>query len=575
MTQLFIDGQEVVLSETFELELITENPYFTRRGEYTYDIDIDLKNTTNRKIYHNINRPDVTQTITNRSAVLLSGPIEIISGVEVILAVENNIAKIQIVAGNSQLNYEGGDNNIRNMKLDSIALTEEEAIKTLFGTYPQHQVVYTPIINNVNSEGKNELLNKVRVGEDILFTKEQSISPQYYLLYVIENLISKLGFSKGINELETDPLWSRIFIINPYDQTTPLQDLLPDWTINEFIEQIELYLNCIISIDKVSNTFNIVNMNKYFDSISMISIDEIVDNSVEKKFDVNTNYAFTYQKVAYDLPGSNQYNYIKLKDGIRQKCSIITSKKWTDFKRNYEEYYSGAFILHSEDYNLDYVVTDYPSAQGQQKGLIIVDRFKDAGKLDSRDKSLFQIVPLQTERIEIYSETGGTFLHGPAVKKLKNKSSSNAINDLINDSETKRDIPDRLYIGIYYGICKALNGGPDEHPGAYWNQMPMSSNDNYFMDKPSYNFGGQGILTLPNSSLVLDGNQGLFNRVYKNKRKINTSIEYRFLFLTNKVHQLNRIFIIQSKKYYCKEVRYKITSKGLDKIAEGFFYLAE
>lgn len=55
MTQLFIDGQEVILSEQFELELITENPYFTRKGEYTYDIDIDLRNPNNRMIYQHIN----------------------------------------------------------------------------------------------------------------------------------------------------------------------------------------------------------------------------------------------------------------------------------------------------------------------------------------------------------------------------------------------------------------------------------------------------------------------------------------------------------------------------------------
>ena len=56
MTRLFIDGQEVVLPEQFELELITENPYFTRNGEYTYDIDIDLRVPQNRQIYKNIQR---------------------------------------------------------------------------------------------------------------------------------------------------------------------------------------------------------------------------------------------------------------------------------------------------------------------------------------------------------------------------------------------------------------------------------------------------------------------------------------------------------------------------------------
>ena len=49
----------------------------------------------------------------------MSGALEIISGMEVVLSIENYTAKIQIVAGNSQLNYEGGDTNIRSMLLGS------------------------------------------------------------------------------------------------------------------------------------------------------------------------------------------------------------------------------------------------------------------------------------------------------------------------------------------------------------------------------------------------------------------------------------------------------------------------
>ena len=75
--------------------------------------------------------------------------------------------------------------------------------------------------------------------------------------------------------------------------------------------------------------------------------------------------------------------------------------------------------------------------------------------------------------------------------------------------------------------------------------------------------------------MILDGDNGLFNRVYKNKRNIDTSVEYKFRFITNKVYDLNRIFIVRNKKYYCKEIRYKITPEGMDKIAEGVFYLAE
>lgn len=574
MTRLFIDGQEVVLSENFELELITENPYFTRNGEYTYDIDIDLRDAHNRSIYQNINRSDVTKGIKNRKATLMSGALEIISGMEVILSIENYTAKIQIVAGNSQLNYEGGDTNIRSMLLDGISMSSQEAVNTLFGNFPEYKVVYPPIVNYTESNGDMSILNNVKVGEDISFTDVENISPQYYLLYVVENLITKLGFTKGVNELEDDPVWSRLFIVNPYKDSI-LQELLPDWTINEFIEQIELFLDCIISIDKVNGRFNIISLNKCFENQDIVCLDNVIDDSVEKTFDVDTNYAFAYKYVSYDLPSDKYYNYLKLKDGVRENCSIVSSPEWDDFQTQYEQYYSGPYILHSDDYGLDYVVTDYSVSGETKKGLIIVDRFKDAGDLDSRDKSSFQIVPAEIEKISIYSVTGGRYLIGPAVKKLKTDSGSNAINDLINSSEVKSDIPDKLYVGIYYGIQKALNRGPNEFPGEYWDKMPMGSNDRYFIQEPTTLGGNQAILTLPDYTITLDGDNGLFNRIYKNKREIDTSVEYTFQFLTNTVYKLDRIFVIRNKRYYCKEIRYKITPKGMDKIAEGVFYLAE
>lgn len=574
MTRLFIDGQEVVLSENFELELITENPYFTRNGEYTYDIDIDLRNAHNRSIYQNINRSDVTKGIKNRKATLMSGALEIISGMEVVLSIENYTAKIQIVAGNSQLNYEGGNTNIRSMLLDGISMSSQEAVNTLFGNFPEYKVVYPPIVNYTESNGDMSILNNVQVGEDISFTDVENISPQYYLLYVVENLITKLGFTKGVNELEDDPVWSRLFIVNPYKDSI-LQELLPDWTINEFIEQIELFLDCIISIDKVNGRFNIISLNKYFENQDIVYLDNVIDDSVEKTFDVDTNYAFAYKYVSYDLPSDKYYNYLKLKDGVRENCSIVSSPEWDDFQTQYEQYYSGPYILHSDDYGLDYVVTDYSVSGETKKGLIVVDRFKDAGDLDSRDKSSFQIVPAEIEKISIYSVTGGRYLIGPAVKKLKTDPGSNAINDLINSSEVKSDIPDKLYVGIYYGIQKALNRGPNEFPGEYWDKMPMGSNDRYFIQEPTTLGGNQAILTLPDYTITLDGDNGLFNRIYKNKREIDTSVEYTFQFLTNTVYKLDRIFVIRNKRYYCKEIRYKITPKGMDKIAEGVFYLAE
>lgn len=575
MTQLYIDSKEVKLPSEFELELITENPYFTRVGSYTYEIEIDLHDPTNRNIYKNINRADVTQRIKNRKAVIITNGLCAINGIEVILSIDSFTAKIQIIAGNSQLNYEGGENSIRSINFDKFTLDPNTAINTLFGTYPQFNATFTPIISYVDKDGNASTLNLVRVGENITFERVNNIAPQYYLLYYIDNLLQKLGFTKGTNELETDPTWQRIFVANPYKDSAP-GELLPDWTINEFIEQIEKFFKCVVSINSITGIYDIINMDKYYENAEIIYLDEVIDNDLEKVYDTDTNYSYAYENVSYNLPSEDYYNYLKLKDGIRDICIIETKESYRDFESNYDQYYSGPYILNSTDYNLDFVVSEFTSDDDTVKGLKMIDRLRDAGDTTSQNKTSFDIIPAEVDTIEVYSEPSARYLLGTAIKKVRSEAESQAINDLINGSgDIEGDIPDKLYVGIYYGICTAWNKGTSSHPEQYWDKMPMSSFDKYFMTKPIGFTNSQSLIILPDYSLVLYGDNGLYNAVYKNKKVIDTTVEYRFRFIANQIYDLNRIFLIGNKKYYCKEIHYNISSKGIDKIAEGIFYLTD
>ena len=104
--------------------------------------------------------------------------------------------------------------------------------------------------------------------------------------------------------------------------------------------------------------------------------------------------------------------------------------------------------------------------------------------------------------------------------------------------------------------------------------FPCSYVDHYFIDE--YNPTQQVMPTHVNMNHTLSfrGDTGLMS-YYQNDEKIDTSIEYSFKFITNKTYDLRQIFVIRNKKYFCKEIRYTITPKGLDKVAEGIFYLVE
>ena len=73
MIRLLIDGQDVVLPLDMKFDYFRENPFFSRNGEYTYDIDIDLGCEQNRILYSSIDRTDVSKRIIGRQAVLMDG----------------------------------------------------------------------------------------------------------------------------------------------------------------------------------------------------------------------------------------------------------------------------------------------------------------------------------------------------------------------------------------------------------------------------------------------------------------------------------------------------------------------
>lgn len=579
MTRLFIDGQEVVLPEQFELELITENPYFTRTGEYTYDIDIDLKVPQNRQIYKNIQRSDVTTKINNRKAVIAAGAYELITGIEVVLSIDDDTAKIQIVAGNSQLNYDGNQ-KIRDIVLDSVNYDKTMAANSLLGTFSNYNAVYTPVVRHDNYSISTDV-NRVEMRGEAQpdFTEGSKLIPQYYLLYIVENLLSKLGLTKSLNELENNELWQRVFIVNSRENLQA-QEVLPDWTVNEFIEQIELFMNCIIEVDKRTANYSIYDINNYFKNTDDIYIDEVVD-SLEKTYDTDTNYSFTYKYVSYNLPSAEAYNYLKLKDGIRESVEdyYIPSSEDMDGEE-LEELYKQRYLVYSYIYGIDLVVVKIqnPNTGSIFNSFRIVDRFKDVGDKDSDNQTSFSIVPADSGIVYVWDYDSGSRYQCSAVKQVTSYDTTDkdiTLIDLINGNvETKNVIPERLYVAIYYGLQKVktydMYGNVIESEKGY----PNSSPDNYFINEYSDSFVGI-INKLPDYTLSLHGDKGLYKKIYENKRNIDTSVEYKFKFITNKTYELNRIFVIRNKRYYCKEIRYKITPEGMDKIAEGVFYLAE
>ena len=155
MIELLIDGMPVVLPEDFDLTMIEENVYLTKKGEYSLDLTLSLDNPTNARIYKHIHRPNSNTTIKDRKAILIADNRVYINGVEAITEYTNRSVTIQLLSGNSELNFLGSDKKVRELDLGSMPAfvdgpyaSRDVVRPLLYKKYPETNFVYTTVKNS-------------------------------------------------------------------------------------------------------------------------------------------------------------------------------------------------------------------------------------------------------------------------------------------------------------------------------------------------------------------------------------------------------------------------------------------
>lgn len=105
MIELFLDNKPAVLRENVTIKLTRENVYFNKTGSYTYDIELPLQCTDNRAIFGSINRVDTVTEYRVFHAVLRVDNKVLLDGKAVINQVTDSAVRVQLLGGNSEMNF--------------------------------------------------------------------------------------------------------------------------------------------------------------------------------------------------------------------------------------------------------------------------------------------------------------------------------------------------------------------------------------------------------------------------------------------------------------------------------------
>lgn len=353
---------EVELPENWSLTLVSENVIMTKSSEYTYDCEINLLGSTrNVKIFGMVRRPDATKRGVKYECMLIVNNKTIIDrGTAVINEITNDGLKLQLLGGNSEVNFR---TKLDKMFIDKIDLGNAmDDINNLRWKYPHHikqsyerkisglrewvkfasdmgmitkdepemfecyqtgmiadivmrtsddfPFVMLPAVDpnnnnthvnvwgNILSDNNYICCKHPRKAKDvfglvleIVNDKEAAVivdslqelkaedvlyCPQPFMVTIIEKVMDAIGYEIDINEIRNTN-FKNVYICNT-TATVEYRQMLPHWSVNKFMEEVENFFGCVF-VFKKDRKVDIIIRNNYFKIRQNNYLKKVIDDS--------------------------------------------------------------------------------------------------------------------------------------------------------------------------------------------------------------------------------------------------------------------------------------------------------
>jgi hypothetical protein len=339
MTELFINRESVVLPDSFSNSTIEENPIFTKRGKYSLDIDLSLAEPRNARTFKHINRFNATIESGEMSAVLISDNQVVLSGSCVILSINQVSVKIQLVSGNSEFNFIASKEtsirdldigsvsyiNIKTTHPDKIYFNESDAPGNQEEIYGYMQIGYPD--KNFNlcafyADDQDVVLNKFEYLPyypggfyNYSFPRYGNIGkcrPQPYLAAIIDKLVVALGYTLTENCIADHSIFKYYYIPHGY-YTLEYAKMLPNWSISDFLTNVETFFNCTFVANDEDKTIRLIfNEDAIESTETEIEVFDDYNNDIEPK----NNTSMSKSNLSYNLDSNDYSKFSKLEENV-------------------------------------------------------------------------------------------------------------------------------------------------------------------------------------------------------------------------------------------------------------------
>lgn len=577
MTNLYIDGIAVVLPSEFSITVKQENAFFTKNGEYTYDIELSLLVPENAKLYGFLNRLNITERpATKRKAVLVADNRVYLNGTEIITGWTDTKVSIQLVSGNSELNYfVGSDELISTLAMketnpvvsgsvstDYVKKTYPDVDYNLMMTYDSlHQVdkniwLYRLYNNDVNNPYAGYIVQK----EDI---QPYDYIPQPYLCAYMRELLKALGYTLEYNAIEDTP-WKSVYIVHVCE-TYKWNEMLPGWTAKDFLQNIETMFNGSFLIDhrtkKVSFLLNV----SYLPKVSNVHLQNVVDAytvEVEEEEEADA----INSTIKYKLPSTEYYKLRCLPDVVKEaaKTKVIDDGLFAFFGKPENQVTDTIFDYQSENRKIIYL-----EGSGIMSHLEMVDELASLVRENAESELELEFVPAELVERAFYIEgiDPGGFYFGqyyiPSVSVSDDEpdeTTYDSIHNMVNNLSEKTESKSNIFLAFFRGLNPVQIGVMPA------NSYPLAFIDRFF---PTTSWPATLSADYPTFNLV-----EMEKYFYSNAYKIDRKNPVKITCYDSNVYPASSVFEIFNRRYLAKEIEYTIGPNGRTTAWTGTFYPA-
>lgn len=583
MTELYIDGKLAVLSDDFSSTVKQENSFFTKNGEYTYDIELKMDNAVNQKIFGYLNRENkATISKYDYGCRLVVDHKVLCVGTLTVTEPCSGYIKAQILSGNSELNYFIGSSlMISFLDLGEITLTEEDVkVNARTKGYPEMDFCLCPICNSTTGFIFNKLANARVMGSG--WTDSDIYIPQPYLLSMMKKVITKLGYTIGICEPDNSD-YKNLYIAH-LNQTRKYNEMIPGWSVKDFLEEIENLLNVVFYLDNRKKTVDILFASTFYLGAAQQHVQNVTDDW-EGDIDDDNRIERSQLDVAYDLPDTTYY-----------KRAVIDSDLLSKFTLKHFDTTAGAIawikagcdgskttIAVADDYGR--YIAYMPDERVEDSGMILpcepVDSFPGIDNEDTEDSVTCKMIPAAMEVQYLEDKSGRSnykyllccpTIAGDSADTTDEEDTTeedSAIDQIDNYTEESNDSEDKICLAFYSPL---ESGNIFFEQGESW-YCPVPWTDewtaNNFPAWYDFKAGETPSLSGATGSLRLElMDEDIYNDAY-----VIDSTHPRIFYCEDiNFFDVRKIFIIRNKRYVCKEIEYTVTKDGRKRKWKGTFY---